>query len=72
MLLNNYFKSGILSIDNYNIDLSNAKVGEKQDQVVINCRHTEQGIVVGTNTKTSDTQNNGAGFTFVTSYDFRG
>lgn len=38
----------------------------------MSARHTETAEVVGTNTGSSATQGNGAGFTFATSFDFRG
>ncbi|KAL4508570.1 hypothetical protein ABPG72_003874 [Tetrahymena utriculariae] len=71
-LLNNYMLTGILRIDSYGMNLQNNYVGQLAPQISINARHTEITTVVGTNTGSSDTPQNGAGFTFVTSYDFRG
>ncbi|EAS05883.1 transmembrane protein, putative (macronuclear) [Tetrahymena thermophila SB210] len=71
-LTNNYMLTGILRIDSYGMNLQNNYVGQLAPQISINARHTETTTVVGTNTGSSDTPQNGAGFTFVTSYDFRG
>ncbi|KAL4431665.1 hypothetical protein ABPG74_017294 [Tetrahymena malaccensis] len=71
-LQNNYMLTGVLRIDSYGMNLQSNYVGQLAPQISINARHTETTTVVGTNTGSSDTPQNGAGFTFVTSYDFRG
>lgn len=71
-LSTSYKHSLITSIDDYSINLNLAYVGQMQSNVTLNARHTEDTVTacVGTNTRKSDTPNNGAGVTFMTKWDF--
>jgi hypothetical protein len=70
-LFSGYVKAGIKLINNYGIDLSGNSVGDLVDSVAVNAHHTEDGDIIGTNTLDTSTQNNGAGFTFTSEFDFR-
>lgn len=70
-LFSGYRKSGVDLINNYGMELSKNTVGEIVSSVAINAHHTEDGTIVGTNTQDSSNQNNGAGFTFASEFDFR-
>ncbi len=67
-----YRHSLITSIDDYSINLNLASVGQMQSNVTLNARHTEDTVTacVGTNTRKSDTPNNGAGVTLMTKWNF--
>ena len=63
--------TGVSAINDYSLILDKAKVGEIVTSLFINARHTETTTVVGTNSRTSATPNNGAGFIFNCQWDFR-
>jgi hypothetical protein len=68
-LISSYSSLAIANID-YKMDLSGTTVGQSKDLMKIRCFHTENGFL-SQNSKVSSDSKNGAGFTYLASWNFK-